>query len=231
MIDLAIAERLVGICGDLNDNHGVTHRAGNVSARVIMPEDAPGNPGCPVVLFAGSNDLKDWGLNADCDHVDFGYGFGKVHEGFYTALRRIMPQLLEELGMFTEVCFAGHSQGGAIATLAAAEFTARGYTVKWVYTFGSPRPASKGFKATYDRLGLGALTYRVVVGYDVVVRCPDRSIDYHLGQGHFFDESGDRRAQQPRPKWYAPWRYFTQSIWNHMALSSYLTAVRRAGDQ
>jgi len=230
MIDLKLAERLVALCGDLNDDHGVTHRAGNVSARVIVPEDSPGSPGCPVVLFAGSNDFKDWGLNADCDHVPF-YGMGDVHEGFLRAFAKILPQLLEELGMFDKVAFAGHSQGGAIATIAAAEFWHRGYDVPWVYTFGSPRPASKKFKESYDIAGLGDVTYRIVVGYDVVVRMPDRAKDFHLGTGYFYTADGAERKQQPRPAWYAPWRYFTQSIWGHMALSSYLTAIRRAGDK
>jgi len=229
-MNLKLAERLIALCGDLNDNHGVTHRAGNVSARVIMPEDAPGSPGCPVVLFGGSNDAKDWGLNADCDHVPFRH-MGDVHEGFLRALDKILPQLLEEIGPFTSVAFGGHSQGGAIATLAAAEFWSRGYNIPWVYTFGSPRPASKAFKEAYNASGLGAVTYRVVVGFDCVVRLPDRSKDHHLGTGYFYNESGDSRKQQPRPAWYAPWRYLTQSIWHHMALSSYLTAIRRAGDR
>lgn len=231
MIDLKLAERLIALCGDLNDNFGVTHRAGNVSARFIMPKDAPGDPGCPVVLFAGSNDFTDWRGNADCTHVEFGYNMGKVHEGFLTNFRRILPQLMEELGMFKEVCFAGHSLGGAMATLAAAEFANRGFDVKWVYTFGSPRPASKEFADSYRKMDLWSLTYRIVVGFDVVVRTPDRSCDNHLGTGNFFDENGERRAEQPRPKWYTPWRFFTKAIWGHMALSSYLTAIRRASQR
>lgn len=229
-MNLALAERLVALCGDLNDGFGCTHKAGNVEARIILPGDLgmpPGVPaGTPLVLFAGSNDWGDWKGNADTEHAPFGFGMGGVHKGFLGAWVKILPQILEAIEPFEAVCLSGHSQGGAIASLASADLKQRGRLIPWVYTFGSPRPASKQFRDSYRSLGIP--NYRVVVGFDVVARCPDRSCDYHVGKGYFFTEDGDPRPEQPRPKWYTPWRYLTDSVWSHIALSSYLTALRRA---
>lgn len=227
MIDLNLAERLAYLCGDLNDGHGVTIRSKNTDGRIVRD---PRLSAHPVILIAGSNDLGDWRDNANCKHVEFGWDLGKVHKGFLASMHRILPQILEAADLDDTVCVAGHSHGGAVATLLAAELVCRGYNVGWVYTMGSPRPASAKFKESYTRLGLRDITFRIVVGEDGVVRCPDRARDRHLGVGHFFGPGGRRLLEQPRPKWYAPWRYLYRSAARHVALTSYATALRRAAD-
>ena len=69
-------------------------------------------------------------------------GFGQVHAGFKNAFSSIVPNLSgqERIIMDADVLHCvGHSLGGAIATLVAANYKSRrGQGVK-LYTFGSPR--------------------------------------------------------------------------------------------
>jgi hypothetical protein len=227
----ALAEDLVAICGDLNDGFGVTHRAKNVAFRLMLP----GHPrmpagvpaGVPLVVFAGSNDKSDWWWNGHCAHVDT--PFGGYHEGFEKCFQRVRETLEQVLEGYGTICWAGHSQGSTLAVRAAMHFWARGVSAPWIYTFGSPRGASKKFRDAVRKAGI--TIWRVVVGYDIVVRSPDRDCDFHVGKGVFFTENGDPRSEQKRPSVWTFWRYFTKSVWCHMALSSYLTAMRRAADQ
>lgn len=226
--DLAVA--LSYLCGDVNDGHQVTHHAHNVSCRILMPGNlrmpAGVTPGHALVVFAGSNDLRDWRANLLCSHVPT--PLGPFHEGFERCFELILPMLQDALRGLPAVAFTGHSHGGPLACRAAEHFRRLGRVVPWVYTMGSPRPASKEYRDNFNKLGLHV--YRIVVDFDGVVREPDRDCDHHLGVGVFFTEAGERTSEQRPPRWWAPWRFLTRSVFGHMALSSYSTALRRFAD-
>ncbi len=231
--DALLAEQLSYLCGDVNDGHQATYNALNVSCRVLPPGHPRipasltiSNPRAALVVFAGSNDCHDWLDNLDCKHIPT--PLGPFHEGFERCFERILPILTEALAPYSEAAFTGHSHGGPLACRSAEHFRRMGYTVPWAYTLGSPRPASKEYRDAYRALGIP--TYRIVVDFDGVPRVPDRSIDYHLGTGVFFTEDGVRVDEQRRPRWWAPWRYLTRSVFSHLALASYSTALRRFAD-
>lgn len=75
----------------------------------------------------------------------------------------------------------GHSQGAALATLAADRYG----NVQGVYTFGSPRVGDIEFKADFF-----INTYRFVNNNDLVSRLPLAPIYYHVGELRYIDSNG-----------------------------------------
>ena len=122
---------------------------------------------------------------------------GRVHRGFLQALGKVWAGLGAHLGSLSlaapsrPVWFAGHSLGGALATL-AAERAARelGAHVGGLYTFGSPRVGDKLFRARLDALGLGEKTFRVVNDADIVARVPPAVRYRHVGRLRLIDGEG-----------------------------------------
>jgi hypothetical protein len=126
-----------------------------------------------VIAFRGTAKEADWSSNLDstavsCDdfdlpctvHDDDDGGPGELHRGFaveYQAVRSIVDTFMRPIidnNVDTTVIFTGHSQGGAIATIAALDFANRvPPAVKVnVVTMGSPRVGFGDFKTMYGRL-------------------------------------------------------------------------------
>ncbi len=230
----SLAYDLIQICAEVNDGDGITLECGNTACRVLLPDNPEMPMGVPegaaLVIFAGSNDCMDWLKNLSVVKKAAPWGIrAHVHGGFLDCFRQIEKALDITLAQHRSVVFAGHSQGGAIAVLAASYFQARGHLIPAVYTFGSPRPASEAFKAAYDAVGLGAVTYRVVVGWDCVVRHPDSFEDYHCGKGYFYSCDGRpcKSQQRPFPIWKV-WRFVWDAVDNHIAANEYTRALKLA---
>eukprot|EP00216_Chloropicon_sp_CCMP2111_P003683 CAMPEP_0198246004 /NCGR_PEP_ID=MMETSP1446-20131203/44067_1 /TAXON_ID=1461542 ORGANISM="Unidentified sp, Strain CCMP2111" /NCGR_SAMPLE_ID=MMETSP1446 /ASSEMBLY_ACC=CAM_ASM_001112 /LENGTH=343 /DNA_ID=CAMNT_0043930261 /DNA_START=85 /DNA_END=1112 /DNA_ORIENTATION=- len=79
----------------------------------------------------------------------------------------------------------GHSLGGALAALAAADFTMNGMEVSKVITFGQPRLGNMNWAHLYDStLGLRNITFRLVNHRDPVPRIPFTDISLLRGYHH-----------------------------------------------
>ena len=157
-----------------------------------------------IVAFRGTqpNRPMDWfaDFRATCDPWDH-TNAGKVHSGFYRALRKvwgvtlangeILPRRLVNRGSKT-VWITGHSLGGALAELCAAQalFVSK-IPVQGVYTFGQPRVGTKDFAdAVNAKLGSGI--FRFVNDRDIVPRVPLFSMGFcHYGGQRFFDHAGE----------------------------------------
>lgn len=77
---------------------------------------------------------------------------GELHKGFVTLLLDVWPELrraLDKIPADKELFLTGHSQGGALAVLAAAKLAAEGRNPSGVYTFGAPRCGDEKFAALY----------------------------------------------------------------------------------
>jgi len=90
-----------------------------------------------------------------------------VHSGFQNSLNEIWENILKAIDMAKEnnqktLYFAGHSVGGAIATLAAYRF---GKGVQGVYTFGAPAVGNPTFVNDYNLFG--PPTFNIVNSDDV----------------------------------------------------------------
>jgi predicted lipase len=90
-----------------------------------------------VVAFPGSDNLECWLHDFDADLVNVP-GIGDVHDGFWKAWKAISVDVLAAIAG-RPVTLVGHSLGGAIALLAAADMSASGNFPTAVYGFEPPR--------------------------------------------------------------------------------------------
>src|SRR5712691_173337 len=157
---------------------------------------AAGSADCVIVAFRGTEpkELRDWLTDADCRLVDG--PFGKVHDGFYRALREVWDEIAATVAQFQDraqsLWLTGHSLGAALAALAAAELRDKpDKPVYGLYTFGQPRTGDRVFKRTFDR-DFESQCFRFVNNNDLVTRVPTRAMGYsHVGTFLYFDEDGD----------------------------------------
>ena len=108
------------------------------------------------VAFRGSETILNWVTNLDTtktDYTSFPECNCKVHDGFYAAEQRALPQVLTQVANLkaqhptAKVKTTGHSLGAALATLTAMDLYKAGYTDVQCYNFGSPRVGNEAFSA------------------------------------------------------------------------------------
>ena len=151
------------------DIHGVGYLAIDNSSKLI------------VLAFRGTSNIENWVHNLEivqaptalCDNC-------LVHQGFlnqYVAMSQYYRDLVAKAHEdYTEhrLIITGHSLGGALATLAAAEI--RNFKDPWflknteLYTYGAPRVGNEAL-ARY-LTNQSPLSYRVTSMHDVVPRLP-----------------------------------------------------------
>jgi len=128
------------------------------------------------LVFRGTVTVEEWIRNLNISLAPFlRDGFGRVHEGFlqaYTLIRSVVLEALGAGGGGKRLFITGHSLGGALATMAAADVS-RGtmYPLPVLYTFGSPRVGDRYFADAFNRRN-GLASYRIVNTSDVVVSIP-----------------------------------------------------------
>lgn len=137
-------------------------RAGPLLAfKGTAPPPKPGDPDHNVA--AGFEWRTGWMMNVSMgvsqqvqDALrEAGYVFpGLVHGGFAALLTGYdwehIRTFAEDARRSGGLVVCGHSQGGAVAALAAKRLAEEGIPVRAVYTFGAPRPGDDTFKAAYD---------------------------------------------------------------------------------
>ena len=127
-----------------------------------------------VLAFRGTVRTDEWVSDAVIRQIPcpFAPRMGWTHEGFarvYTSMRGSMAEALGNIGSAKTLYIAGHSLGGALAVLAAADLASAGRR-PIVYTFGAPRVGDPRFACRYGRLV--AETHRVANPHDFVTRLP-----------------------------------------------------------
>ena len=130
-----------------------------------------------ILAFRGSESLGDWIGNlllVATNEPDY----GAVHLGFFEAYRRIADDVLSVLPTNSPIWLTGHSLGGALASLAAAELFAT-HQITGVYTFGQPRVGGALFRELLEQRYANRL-FRFVNHHDVVCRIPPGY--QHVGQ-------------------------------------------------
>ncbi len=161
---------------------------------------------CVLLVFRGSDDVLDWIRNLDFAQVE-AHG-GQVHRGFYFTMDTIWNEMNQRLSQFQQdnlpLWIAGHSLGGALATLAARRL-ADTFPIAGVYTFGQPRVGDPDFA---DAFPDEPPHYRFVNNQDIVTQVPMRwffNSYKHHGQLYYFDKKGKLSHSDSR--------------WNKMALA------------
>jgi triacylglycerol lipase len=159
-----------------------------------------GNATKLVLIFRGTEpkNAEDWITNAQVVKVQ-ACG-GRVHAGFWQACQAVWPDLESEVQRMGRqfatpppLFLTGHSLGGSLAILAAAQLQLAGQAVQGVYTFGCPRIGDRQFAMQYNRR-LYNCTYRLVNHRDIVTQLPPAEMGYtHVGQLIYFDAQGVRQ--------------------------------------
>jgi Lipase (class 3) len=138
------------------------------------------SPNATIIAFAGTDPFvgKDWLTDLNTrpsdDHIHSGFqnGVQSVWSQIQTAVKELAPPQLP-------VFVTGHSLGGALAVV-AAKFLLKciGVQAAGVYTFGMPRCLGSQIVGDYEN-ALGARTYRLVHGHDVVPMLPPSELNFH----------------------------------------------------
>ncbi|OHF02786.1 lipase [Colletotrichum orchidophilum] len=147
-----------------------------------------------VIAIRGSSNVRNWITNLlfgfdDCDFVDD----CKVHTGFANGLDEIRDSLLASVKSAKAanpsytIIATGHSLGGAVVTIAAAELRRDGYPVD-IYTYGSPRVGNHAF-VNFVTNQPGA-EYRVTHVDDPVPRLPPILFDYQHTSPEYWLSTG-----------------------------------------
>lgn len=142
-----------------------------------------------LLVFRGSDDLKAWQTNVKGRPVSW-LGLGSVHEGFADALEIAWPTLCSQVAGpdALPLLIAGHSLGGALATLAAALLPEA-----LLYSFGAPRVGNQAF--VHAMRPAEVRHHRYVNHRDPVPLLPPGLLGYqHSGRAYYIDKQGAVRA-------------------------------------
>ncbi|MCA9030849.1 MAG: trypsin-like peptidase domain-containing protein [Planctomycetaceae bacterium] len=139
-----------------------------------------------LVAFRGTKQLANWLTNLNVLGTTLP-GKGRVHRGFLMAFRTVkdrIEDLVSSLGTTgKKVVLTGHSLGGALATIAAAEWNGQ-LPISSVYTYGQPAVGDGTFR-TFMNSSFAGKFFRFVNDDDIVPRVPPGYV--HVGQLFHFD--------------------------------------------
>ncbi|NET37656.1 MAG: lipase family protein [Cyanothece sp. SIO1E1] len=161
-----------------------------------------------VAAFRGTDEPKDWLDNINLLRTQG--PLGTVHAGFYSALLDVWENMWPRIQAARQrpdrslgkrpLWLAGHSLGGALATLAAACLAEQKLPVHGVYTFGQPRCGDGDFQVAFDAK-VGKRFFRFQNNNDIITRLPARLMGYeHVGQ--FIYITQDKQLKADISWWY-----------------------------
>lgn len=150
-----------------------------------------------VVAFRGSKSVANYLGNLDIEMAPWPFCAScTVHAGFYDSWKSVKPQVESTLNTATQtwpsyaVVATGHSLGGAIAALAAAELRTTGIPVS-LYTYGQPMTGNVNFAQSVTNQGNN---FRVTHQKDVVPTLPGLLLGFYPSEGEYHITSGDNQS-------------------------------------
>lgn len=145
-----------------------------------------------LIAFRGTEmNLSDWLNNLKVLSTSSKYG--SVHSGFLAAFKAVDSQLRAEIltKKIKTIVLTGHSLGGAIAMIAAVEWSdwldENGISIEHIYTFGQPAAGDKKFANNFNERR-GEHCHRFVNNNDIVARLPP--LHTHCDKLMHFDSNG-----------------------------------------
>ncbi len=154
-----------------------------------------------AIVFRGTtaDTWHDWKTNLEARFRPVKGRAGAVHSGFSKAVDQVAAELRDALETLADdepdrpIDIAGHSLGGACASVAYGRFASRCRQLRPEVTFGSPRV----FRRDVDGLAPGL---RFVNAGDLVPRVPLVTMGYgHRDRLEYFTRDG---ALLPAPGWW-----------------------------
>jgi hypothetical protein len=155
-----------------------------------------------IAAFRGTDQLQDWLDNLNLPVVPT--LMGGAHRGFLMALADVWPDMLNSIQSFQveriniregfnsvskykTLWITGHSLGGALATLAAADLIDKDQPFSSVYTFGQPRCVNRQMARNMNIEAKNRI-FRFQNNNDIVTRIPQRVMGYsHVGTFLYID--------------------------------------------
>ncbi len=160
--------------------------------------------GAIVVAFRGTetsvfaNLIGDLLTDVNIKTTDF--KIGKVHSGFLKSLNSVWNEIAsfiqENNDGEKKIWFCGHSLGGALATLAAAQFVFESDNaneqVGGLFTIGQPRTGNKDFVEEFNKR-MGNRTVRIAKNNDPVTMLPFGMGYRHINGLRYIQRDGTYR--------------------------------------
>lgn len=165
-----------------------------------------------LIALRGTESFADWLTNLQVVR-DPGPCRSSVHEGFQDALHaaslRVGKILGEEL-VDHEIWLTGHSLGGALASLLAAELLDMKLPVGGLFTFAAPRAGDSDLASCLDKKLELKAHWRIVNEDDMVPHLPPKWLGFlHAGNRVLLMNSGkvrkDPRSWQGWEKRFSTW--------------------------
>ena len=194
-----------------------------------------GNDDDAVVVCRGT-EPHDWNdIRADLDlSTVVSETIGRVHRGFKREVDDLWPRLEQALvANRRPLWFAGHSLGGAMATICACRCKVSHISSnpRALFTFGSPRVGNRRY-VSYVHLE----AYRWVNNNDIVARVPPAWLGYrHKGQEVYLNAYGEIRRLTAWQRVKDRWRGFVGGLkggeFDHFAdhsITRYVEYIERA---
>jgi triacylglycerol lipase len=131
---------------------------------------------CIFLIFRGTVSDQEWFHNLKTSLVPYLLpNFGKVHDGFlktYNLFRTAIKGTLDGMDPGSKLFIAGHSLGGALATIALPDIGSRmnGKMIE-LYTYGSPRIGDNAFITAFNRQ-YAERSFRIINTSDMVGLIP-----------------------------------------------------------
>ena len=124
------------------------------------------------VTFRGTESTEDWLINLAVSQIAQPKSWGNVEDGFARVYSQCSPTILDAIRAASpaHVIVAGHSLGGALATLCAADIKRALRLNTTVYTFASPRVGDPAFAERFNAECPD--TWRVVNTEDLITNVP-----------------------------------------------------------
>lgn len=153
-----------------------------------------------LLVFKGGDSIQESMHNFNVERVKMEVGGlmtseePLVHFGFIRQYRCLEDEIISELQHYINdhniktLNIAGHSVGGALASVAAIQLHHEFPTLDIsCYTFGSPRPGNKQFSHLFKKSVKNS--YRFVNASDVVTTIPSSRWFCHVDSGEWFYEN------------------------------------------
>lgn len=146
------------------------------------------------LTFRGTNEIADWLDNIKVFSVKA--LFGEFHRGFFNSVKDLWAEIEQEIAIIREVerkplFLTGHSLGGAMASIAAAQLIHEDKPFTSVYTFGQPRALSQHTSRLFN-IECKERYFRFHNNNDIVTRVPARMMGYsHVGTYLYITEEGE----------------------------------------
>ncbi|KAF2197958.1 alpha/beta-hydrolase [Delitschia confertaspora ATCC 74209] len=150
-----------------------------------------------ILSFRGSASIQNWLTNLDLSTIPTDLCPGcTAHSGFWSSWLESRTGVLDAIKTAArenpgyKLIVTGHSLGGAIATLAAAELRNSGYETA-LYTFGAPRIAGPKLSSFISQQPGG--NYRVTHWNDPVPRLPPIPMGFvHVSPEYYIDKGNNQ---------------------------------------